>query len=85
MVSNSAILSYRRSHKTSKCKKLQQKQCNKKSRCKYATGKRRSFCRKTRNHKRHKNNLQRTRTLTRSSSSKYRSSDNGIWKKVNSK
>ena len=87
MVSSSAKHSYRRRNKISKCKKLNTATCRKTSRCKYATGKKRSFCRKSRNHKRVKGStLKRTRSLTRSNtndgfhsvSSKKSSNSNGF-------
>ena len=41
--------SYRRHVKASSCKGKRARTCNKSSGCKLATGKKRSFCRKTRN------------------------------------
>ena len=88
MVSTSAKHSYRRRHKVSKCKNLNRPNCITTSRCKYATGKKRSFCRKARNHKRFKGStLKRTRSLTRSTSndgfhsvsSKKNSGSNGFY------
>lgn len=44
---HSAKRSYERRRKTSKCRGLKAAQCRHRSSCKYAMGKKRSFCRKT--------------------------------------
>ena len=50
----SAKRSYRRRVRTSKCRKLRGAVCKRTSGCKVARGKKRSFCRKSRNTKRHR-------------------------------
>ena len=50
----SAKRSYRRRVRSSKCRKLRGAVCKRTAGCKMARGKKRSFCRKTRNTKRHR-------------------------------
>ena len=50
----SAKRSYRRRVRSSKCRKMRAAICTRTSGCKMARGKKRSFCRKTRNTKRHR-------------------------------
>jgi len=47
--SNSAVRSYRKRVKHSYCRGLRGRACNKKTTCKYVSGKKRTFCRKTKN------------------------------------
>ena len=55
MPRSSAKRSYRRRIKTSNCRGLKLKKCNKNKTCKYAQGKKRSFCRKLINTQRVRN------------------------------
>jgi hypothetical protein len=52
MPSKSAIAVYRKRVKTSSCRGLRGRTCNKRSGCKYSSGTKRSFCRKSKNTKR---------------------------------
>ena len=49
---HSAKKSYERRRKASKCRGLKAAQCRNRQSCKYAIGKKRSFCRKTRSTRR---------------------------------
>ena len=52
MPKSSAIRDYRKRVKTSKCRSLGSRLCSRNPSCKYANGKIRSFCRKTKNSRR---------------------------------
>ena len=58
MVSKEKVKLYRERVKTSKCRKVPKTACNAKPTCKYASGKKRQFCRMKKN----------TRSVVRSSS-----------------
>jgi len=47
MPSHSALVDYRRRVSKSKCRGLRGRTCNKRPGCKYASGSKRSFCRKS--------------------------------------
>jgi hypothetical protein len=54
---SSAKRSYRRRIAHSKCRKLTRAKCSKTRGCKMAKGKKRTFCRKSRNTRRHRMSL----------------------------
>ncbi len=69
MPRSSAIRDYRKRVKTSKCRGLGSRLCSRNPSCKYANGKIRSFCRKTKNS---------TRSSKRSSRRSSRSSSKSL-------
>ena len=57
MPRSSALRAYRKRVKTSACRGLQRRTCKGKSGCKYSSGSKRKFCRKSRNTRRHSMSL----------------------------
>ena len=69
MVSKEKVKLYRQRVKTSKCRKVPKPACNAKPTCKYASGKKRQFCRMKTN----------TRLSVKNKSSKYTTSTSGSY------
>ena len=61
MPRSSALRAYRRRVKTSACRGLQRRTCKGKQGCKYVSGSKRKFCRKSGNTKRHSMSLRKMR------------------------
>ena len=61
MPRSSALRAYRRRVKTSACRGLQRRTCKGKMGCKYVSGSKRKFCRKSGNTKRHSMSLRKMR------------------------